>query len=272
MASPRFQPESSIVSEVIPSPNHDERRDGRRPDMILLHYTGMRLASAALERLSTAGSDVSSHYLVFEDGRVVQLVQESRRAWHAGVSSWSGETDINSRSIGIEIANPGHDYGYPDFPRRQIAAVTALCRGILTRHTIAAERVLAHSDVAPSRKQDPGEKFPWRSLFESGVGNWVQPASVVENSSLSHGDRGEEVASLQGLLSEYGYGIAVNGDYDTVTQEIVTAFQRHFRPGCVDGVADVSTLSTLKALLRHRGRPRSMTGRTVTFEPLVIAP
>ena len=139
-----------------------------RPDMILLHYTGMFDASVALDRLCTAGSEVSAHYLVLEDGHVIQMVPEGRRAWHAGASFWGGETDINSCSIGIEIANPGHDYGYPDFPKRQIAAVTALCRGIQTRNTIRPERVLAHSDVAPSRKNDPGEKFPWQTLWDFG--------------------------------------------------------------------------------------------------------
>ena len=155
-----------LVAEVLPSPNFGERKDGRRPDMIVLHYTGMLTATAALEHLRTAASQVSAHYFVFEDGRVVQMVPESKRAWHAGAAVWAGETDINSCSIGIEIANPGHDYGYPDFPKRQIAAVTALCRGILTRNTIPPESVLGHSDVAPARKQDPGEKFPWRTLHE----------------------------------------------------------------------------------------------------------
>ena len=154
-----FQPDSSLVAEVVPSPNHDERKDGRAPDIILLHYTGMQNAQEALNRLCSPESKVSSHYFVFEDGRIVQSVQESRRAWHAGDSQWAGETDINSSSIGIEIANPGHDFGYPDFPTRQIAAVIALCRGIIARRGIKPERVLAHSDVAPSRKRDPGRKI-----------------------------------------------------------------------------------------------------------------
>ncbi len=163
-----FEPDSCVVAEVMPSPSYGERADGRRADMIVLHYTGMPDANAALELLRTLGSEVSAHYFVFEDGRIIQMVQESRRAWHAGRAVWAGETDINSCSIGIEIANPGHDHGYPDFPVRQIAAVTTLCRSIQTRNTIPPARVLAHSDVAPSRKQDPGEKFPWRTLYDSG--------------------------------------------------------------------------------------------------------
>ncbi len=164
---PVFQPDSFIVAEVRPSSNHDERKNVQRPDMILLHYTGMQTGDAALTRLCSPESKVSSHYVVFEDGRIVQCVPETLRAWHAGVSSWGGETDINSRSIGIEIVNPGHEFGYPDFPLRQTAAVISLCKSILTRRgPIAADRILAHSDVAPARKQDPGEKFPWELLSE----------------------------------------------------------------------------------------------------------
>ncbi|MGA8612639.1 MAG: N-acetylmuramoyl-L-alanine amidase [Xanthobacteraceae bacterium] len=266
MRSATFPAASSVVAEVVPSPNHGERKDGRRPDMILLHYTGMQHSNAALALLTRNGSEVSAHYFVFEDGRVVQTVEESRRAWHAGASSWAGETDINSCSIGIEIANPGHDYAYPDFPARQIAAVTALCRGILTRHTIPPERVLAHSDVAPSRKQDPGEKFPWRTLHDSGVGHWVKPAPLTEEGHmLSPGDRGNEVVALQTSLQEYGYGIAANGIFDNATREVVTAFQRHFRPQRVDGICDGSTRKTLQDLLAHRGRPRSIAARARAF-------
>jgi N-acetylmuramoyl-L-alanine amidase len=239
--------------------------------MILLHYTGMVDATAALERLRTPASQVSAHYFVFEDGRVMQLVQESRRAWHAGDAIWAGDTDINSCSIGIEIANPGHDYGYADFPRRQIAAVTALCRGILTRNTIPPTRVLAHSDVAPARKQDPGEKFPWQTLHESGVGHWVKPARITNGPLLALGDRGDAVAAMQQSLADYGYGIAVNGNYDSAMHEVVAAFQRHFRPGRVDGVSDASTRATLQDLLAHRGRPRTIAARSITFERLVIA-
>jgi N-acetylmuramoyl-L-alanine amidase len=266
-----FPSDSCVVAEVVPSPNFGERKDGRRPDMILLHYTGMLTASAALEHLRATASQVSAHYFVFEDGRVIQMVPESKRAWHAGAAIWAGESDINSCSIGIEIANPGHDYGYTDFPKRQIAAVTALCRGILTRNTIPPERVLGHSDVAPARKRDPGEKFPWRTLHESGVGHWVKPAPITDGELLALGDRGDAVSAMQRSLSEYGYGVAVNGNYDSAMHEAVAAFQRHFRPERVDGVSDASTRNTLKDLLAHRGRPRSMAARAITFERLVIA-
>jgi N-acetylmuramoyl-L-alanine amidase len=244
-----FTPDSSIASDVIPSPNCGERDKDRVPDMILLHYTGMPDAEGALARLCTAGTDVSTHYVVLEDGRIVQCVPEAKRAWHAGVASWAGEIDINSCSIGVEIVNCGHDWGYPEFPLRQIAAVIALCRGIILRRNIPSHRVLAHSDVAPSRKRDPGEKFPWHSLANSGVGHWVQPAAIVRGDGIKLGTINDSVRDLQQALARYGYGISASGKYDTATTEVVTAFQRHFRPARVDGIADHSTLVTLQSLL-----------------------
>jgi len=264
-----FFPDSCIVNEVVPSPNHGERSNGRKPDMILLHYTGMPDARAALELLCSDSSQVSAHYFVFEDGRIVQMVQESRRAWHAGASFWAGETDINSCSIGIEIANPGHDYGYPDFPKRQVAAVTALCRSIQTRHAIAPVRALGHSDVAPARKKDPGEKFPWRALFDSGIGHWVKPTPIKEaGPRLSMGDQDDAVTALQSSFAEYGYGIEVNGTYDAATRDVVTAFQRHFRPERVDGVGDVSTRKTLQDVLEQRGRAKTIAARARDYARL----
>jgi N-acetylmuramoyl-L-alanine amidase len=242
-----FAASSRCVARVVPSPNHDER--AAPVDMILLHYTGMESTPAAEARLCDPAAKVSSHYLVDEDGTIVQLVPELRRAWHAGVSSWAGVTDINSCSIGIEIANPGHDFGYPDFPAKQIDAVIALCRDIITRHAIAAHRVLAHSDVAPARKNDPGEKFPWDRLAEAGIGLWVEPTEIHAGPELDPGDRGGAIAHLQDMLRTFGYGLAASGIYEEATTQVVTAFQRHFRPKRVDGYADHSTAETLKRLL-----------------------
>jgi N-acetylmuramoyl-L-alanine amidase len=252
-AGQALEPDTFMVSDVVPSPNFNERVGGP-PDLILLHYTGMQTGEAALARLTAADSKVSSHYVVFEDGRIVQCVAEDKRAWHAGVSHWAGETDINSRSIGIEIVNPGHEFGYPDFPLRQIAAVIAICKSIMARRgAINPERVLAHSDVAPSRKQDPGEKFPWELLSESGVGHWVRAAPLnVPGPTLAPGDEGEQVLRLQRMLKNYGYGIDETGTYDDMTRDVVTAFQRHFRQAKVDGIADPSTLLTLRALIDAR--------------------
>lgn len=238
-----------------PSPNFDERM--LPVSMIVLHYTGMPDAEAALDRLTSPEAKVSCHYLVDEDGTVYRLVDEAKRAWHAGKSRWRGISDVNSASVGIEIVNPGHEFGYPDFPLRQTAAVISLCRSIITRRgPIAADRILAHSDVAPTRKQDPGEKFPWALLSESGIGHWVRAAPLdLEGSGLRPGDRGDAVTRLQRTLRSYGYGIAETTSYDDATREVVTAFQRHFRQARVDGIADPSTLLTLRALIETRPAP-----------------
>jgi N-acetylmuramoyl-L-alanine amidase len=253
-----FTPDSSFVDDVRASPNHQPRRGVDRPDILLLHYTGMKTTEAALERLTDPGPQVSSHYLVFEDGRIFQLVPEARRAYHAGTSSWEGTTDINSRSIGIEIGNPGHDFGCPEFPEAQIAAVIALGRDIVARWAMAPWRVLAHSDVAPLRKRDPGEVFPWARLAAAGVGLWVEPAPIERGQALCPGDHGEVVARLQRMLADYGYGITANGRYDATTHEIVAAFQRHFRPARVDGIADASTMRTLERLMARRQQQASL--------------
>ena len=180
---------------------------------------------------------------------IVQLVRESDRAWHAGRGSWRGRVDINSCSIGIEVANGGQAYGYPDFPARQIDAVIALCRDIGVRNSIRPERVLAHSDTATGRKIDPGEKFPWATLHAAGVGHYVEPVAVRGGRFLSLGERGEPVEALQSMLALYGYGIDISGVFDQTTAAVVAAFQRHFRPQRVDGVADQSTIETLHRLL-----------------------
>lgn len=249
-ALPRnFLPDSSVVSSVSPSPNFGARKGVLAPDMIVLHYTGMADAASAIARLCTAGTDVSAHYVALEDGNIVQCVKEADRAWHAGSSSWAEETDVNSCSIGIEIVNRGHDLGYTDFPLRQIAAVITLCKSIMLRREIPAHRILAHSDVAPGRKKDPGEKFPWRLLADSNVGHWVEPAPIVRSEHKMLGATGDEVLALQQALARYGYDVSVSGRYDNRTMDAVAAFQRHFRPELVDGVADYSTLTTLNDLL-----------------------
>jgi N-acetylmuramoyl-L-alanine amidase len=245
-------PESPVAGKVVPSPNHGERRDGRRPDMILLHYTGMTTASEALLRLCNPVAEVSSHYFVFEDGRVFQLVPEARRAWHAGQASWAGETDVNSCSIGIEIANPGHEGGLPPFPEAQIDAVIALTRDIAGRWAIRPDHILGHSDVAPARKQDPGELFPWAGLHRAGIGHWVEPAPIRDGRFFAEGDSGQPVEALQAMFALYGYDLPVDGSFDTRTAAVVAAFQRHFRPERVDGIADSSTITTLRDLIAAR--------------------
>ncbi|ESQ86215.1 N-acetylmuramoyl-L-alanine amidase [Asticcacaulis sp. AC466] len=239
-----------------PSPNFNERKGP--PDMVVLHYTGMMTGQAALERLCDPASQVSAHYLVEEDGRVFHLIAEERRAWHSGVSFWKGETDINGASIGIEIVNPGHEFGYIDFSPAQIDAVIGLLDHIRERWDIPDHRILGHSDVAPGRKIDPGERFPWQELAAHGHGLWVQPDMPPEGAMgppLGAGDEGLGVFSLQSALGKLGYNILAGGPYDAETATVVTAFQRHWLPdqigGDLEGRADAKLRVTLMALLRH---------------------
>ncbi len=243
-------PDSSYAAEAHPSPNHGERRDGKRPNYLILHYTGMASGEAALARLCDPRAEVSSHYLVWEDGRISQLVPEARRAWHAGRSAWDGERDMNSCSIGIEIVNAGHDGGSPPFPKAQIEAIGALGRDIVTRHGIAPRRVLAHSDIAPGRKLDPGERFSWARLHRLGVGAWPGSLRLGGEDTLRAGDGGPRVEALRHDLASYGYDLPPNGDFDVRLRVVVEAFQRHFRPARVDGHADAETLAILRALLQ----------------------
>jgi N-acetylmuramoyl-L-alanine amidase len=242
--------DTPLVRDLLASPNIEPRRGGLTPTMLILHYTGLPTVARALEVLSDPRCKVSCHYVVHEDGRITQMVAESMRAWHAGVASWHGETDINSASIGIEIHNPGHTGGYPDFKRAQMDAVRDLCLDICARHAIQPHAVLAHSDVAPPRKSDPGEKFDWAWLATAGVGHWVAPEPLREDGqALALAARGTKVERMQRRLAAYGYGIEPNGEFDVATEFVVKAFQRHFRPARVDGRFDISTAATLERLL-----------------------
>ncbi len=250
-----FKPDTTLPARVVASPNHGERVGVERPTLIILHYTGMQDAAEALARLCSPASEVSAHYMICEDGDIVQSVPEARRAWHAGASAWAGATDINSRSIGIEIANPGHEHGYVSFPDAQIKSVIALCRDIMFRNRILPQHVLAHSDVAPTRKMDPGEKFPWHRLHDEGIGDWAQPSLTrAAPKKITPTSRPERIIALQNDLASYGYDIRANGRYDEQTSAVVRAFQRHFRPALVDGIADAGTQAMLAALLNKSGQ------------------
>ncbi|MDO8411142.1 MAG: N-acetylmuramoyl-L-alanine amidase [Phenylobacterium sp.] len=230
-----------------PSPNFNERPGP--PDILVMHYTGMESGEAAIARLRDPEAKVSSHYVVEEDGRIFTLVAEERRAWHAGVSFWKGERDINGRSIGIEIVNPGHEFGYRPYPDAQIAAVIALTADIRTRWMIADGDIIAHSDVAPARKIDPGELFPWKALAEAGHGLWVEP-DPAPGAPLAEGAEGAGVFAFQAGLTRLGYECPPSGQFDSATTTVVSAFQRHWRPHQVDGIADGETRARLIALLR----------------------
>lgn len=279
-SAPSPMPDSPQADKLYPSPNHGARQGGRggeerAPDSIILHYTGMADAASALLWLCNPMSEVSCHYFVFEDGRIWQLVPESRRAWHAGRGTWRGESDMNSASIGIEIANPGHDLGRrfgpdgkleplaadatpnpfpppgPPFPEAQIEAVIRLVADIKARWNIANGRILAHSDIAPGRKIDPGETFPWEELAQAGLGLWPGPVSAPAHlPTYRPGDEGMPVAALQSMFASFGYGLEITGVYDQRTADVVAAFQRHWRQSRVNGIADGETMATLAALAR----------------------
>lgn len=241
--------DSRLVAHVHASPNFEERREGATPSILLLHYTGMLSCTKAIDWLSRPESKVSCHYVVDVDGTIWQMVAEDKRAWHAGTGSWQGDFDVNSSSIGIEIHNPGHGGGYPDFPDAQMHAVEALSKDIIARHDIRPERVLGHSDIAPGRKIDPGEKFDWARLARSGIGHWIEPEPVgpliAEVSETADRDR---IIHAQTLLRSYGYDIEVTGESDKQSRTVVAAFQRHFRPARVHGLIDASTVATLERL------------------------
>jgi N-acetylmuramoyl-L-alanine amidase len=238
-------------AHVLPSPNHGPR--AKKPSALILHYTGMPTAESALELLCSPIAEVSAHYVVEADGRVLQLVPETRRAWHAGQSFWAGETDLNSASIGVEIVHPGHIDPHP-YPPAQIASVIALSKDICARNAIAPELVLAHSDIAPRRKIDPGEFFPWTELAAAGVGR-VVVAPPPDEDALVLDSAGAAVSQLQRDLAAFGFKIAETGVYDEDTACAVSAFQRHNRPGRVDGRADRSTRDALARLLTMTGAP-----------------
>lgn len=220
---------------TCPSPNFDDRPSDVPTDILLLHYTGMESGAAAIERLCSAEARVSAHYTVDEDGTVYAHVPEDKRAWHAGLSYWAGARDINARSIGIEIVNPGHEFGYRSFPDAQIAAVIELAQEIVQRQGIAPARVLGHSDVAPARKMDPGELFPWARLAKEGVGLWPE------------GRKATLAASFEDGLRMFGYGLAP--DMDVSNDDVIRAFQRHFRTAKMDGIADTECAHILAQLL-----------------------
>ncbi|ACB95963.1 peptidoglycan recognition protein family protein [Beijerinckia indica] len=249
--TPSFTGDTPLVNDVHPSPNHGDRK-GRQPDAIILHHTAMVSGEAALLRLCDPAAEVSAHYLVWEDGRISQLVAEKHRAWHAGQSYWAGERDMNSVSIGIELVHPGPEGGSPPYEEAQIAATIALCLDIMRRRSIPAARVLGHCDIAPDRKDDPSAHFPWAQLAAAGVGLYVPPSPIVEGPRHQNGEHGQHIETLQSLLAILGYGLSITNLYGMKTEAVVRAFQRHYRPALIDGIADVSTIETLKALLAAR--------------------
>jgi N-acetylmuramoyl-L-alanine amidase len=238
----------SLRIRELPSPNLDDRPADMPIDMLILHYTGMPSAREAIDRLRDPAARVSSHYVVDEDGAVLRLVPEEKRAWHAGISYWRGHDQLNGRSIGIEIVNPGHEWGYRHFPVLQLAAVCDLCLGILSRHPIPQRNVVAHSDVAPDRKEDPGEKFDWQALAQNGVGLWAE--GVPDLGTDGAACDADAVRDVRASLADIGYRVAAEGALDLSLAAVVRAFQRHWRPEAITGEADAGTRARLTGVQR----------------------
>jgi N-acetylmuramoyl-L-alanine amidase len=243
----RFGQDAAMMIRERASPNHDARPEGGRIDMLLLHYTGMKTAAEAIDRLCDPAAKVSAHYVIDEDGTVWRLVEESRRAWHAGASFWQGTENVNAVSIGIELVNPGHEWGYRAFPGAQMASLETLAKSLIERHPIPADRVVGHSDVAPLRKQDPGELFDWARLARAGVGLWPMEAAAPP----------ADVAGAQSMLAAIGYRVPSSRVLDDETRDVLIAFQRRFRPKRIDGGLDPETAVQLAAVARAVGALRA---------------
>lgn len=227
------------------SPNANVRDPSVPLRYIVLHYTGMPTALAALKRLLDPQAEVSAHYMIDEDGALMQLVDDDKRAWHAGKSLWHGASDINSASIGIELVNPGHQFGYRAFPDVQIAALIKLLKELIARHNLDARTCLvAHSDVAIGRKQDPGELFPWQALAAQGLGLWPEPQPEDYSPASDH--------DVQKMLRQIGYDCPDHGDYDRAMREALLAFQRHYEQNNLTGTPERETIARLRALIRAR--------------------
>ncbi len=243
-----------MIPIAAPSPNFDERR--RSPDMIVLHYTGMASGAEALARLRDPAAKVSAHFLVEEDGRVFALVEEARRAWHAGIAYWAGERDINGLSIGIEIVNPGHEFGYRDFPDVQVSALVDLLDAIRGRWPIPDRRILGHSDVAPTRKQDPGERFPWARLAAAGHGVWPAEALPTASPAPNELAAGSLAPEANRLLAAIGYETFPSRH--PAAPDNVRAFRRHWTPRRIDGGIDAALVERMAAVLAAAGSPEGM--------------
>lgn len=239
-----------------PSPNYGPREPiggDVRVRHLIVHYTGMRSCEDALSRMCDEASRVSAHYLIDEAGSIYKMVPEDRRAWHAGVSFWAGVRDLNSTSIGIELVNPGHEFGYRSFPEAQMSAFAKLSQQIIKRHRINPDDVLGHSDIAPGRKTDPGELFPWREMAAYGIGTWPQTSKSL--------NQPVELETALGHLSNIGYAVPSSPnlgadilDVKTGTKDVIAAFQRRYRQNQVDGVLDLETSALIPAV---GGQPHS---------------
>lgn len=233
-----------------PSPNWNERPGGTCIDTVVIHYTGMQSGEAALRRLCDPKAEVSAHYLIEEDGRLFQLVDEEKRAWHAGVSSWRGQDNINHNSIGIELVNPGHEFGYRPFPEPQIERLISLLSHLKSCYNITVNGFVGHSDIAPGRKLDPGPLFPWKKLAENGFGLWPRCDGKNSSKVMMHGQenvpKSDYVIKLNKQLGIVGYHLGDIQSFNATHQSVVRAFQAHWRPETVSGLVDIGTAMVLE--------------------------
>ena len=221
------------------SPNYDDRESSI--NIVVIHYTGMKSFEEALGHLCDSSSKVSSHYLINSNGDVYLLVDEDKRAWHAGVSFWSGDDDVNSSSIGIELVNPGHEFGYESFSESQMTSLEVLIKSLIRSYNIPLYNIVGHSDIAPLRKKDPGELFNWKRLADKNLSIWPEKLSINSFKSINFGDKNESVLQVQEFLSEIGYKITKDGFFNQETKLVISAFQRRFRSHKVDGLLDSET-------------------------------
>lgn len=239
-----------------PSPSWNERPAGVQGiDTVIIHYTGMHTAGEALSRLCDEDIEVSAHFLIDEDGKTYQLVAPEQRAWHAGVSHWQGRDNMNHTSIGVELVNPGHEFGYRCFPDAQITALLKVLAHLKATFDIPQHRFLGHSDIAPDRKADPGELFPWGVLADAGFGIWLDKADHANvrydaSTIAKKGMSGPEIAQLNEDLRLIGYNVDEGNAFTEQTLYGIKAFQRHWRQSSVTGILDVETSDTLKAVVK----------------------
>lgn len=237
------------------SPNFSDRTDSNDIDLLVLHYTGMKSADDALARMCDKASEVSAHYMIDEDGTVFSLVPEEKRAWHCGISCWHGKASLNDTSIGIELVNPGHEFGYRPFPDTQMDALITLAKDIIDRHGILPRNVVGHSDIAPTRKEDPGELFDWKGIAWEGIGLWPETKKIrnPHDMLLKPGEEDVGVGRVQKMLADFGYHLRVDGFYGEKTEAVIKAYKRHFVPEVVNIVWDRLAEERLMKLLELVG-------------------